>query len=39
MCGADATATIRRSEFGMGAYVPAVGDEVKLRIGVEAFRD
>lgn len=38
-CGADAHATIQRSEFGMGAYVPAVSDEVKLLINVEAIRD
>ena len=30
--GFEATATIKRSEFGMGYGVPAVGDEVKLRI-------
>jgi polyisoprenoid-binding protein YceI len=35
-CGADATTVIKRSEFGVGAYVPAVGDEVTLRIQVEA---
>ncbi|WP_373974744.1 YceI family protein [Chitinibacter sp. SCUT-21] len=35
-CGADAVATIKRSEFGMAAYVPAVSDEVTLRIQVEA---
>ncbi|WP_410497788.1 YceI family protein [Chitinibacter sp. S2-10] len=35
-CGADAVATIKRSEFGMSAYVPAVSDEVTLRIQVEA---
>jgi len=39
MCGANATATIKRSEFGMNAYVPAVGDEVKIVIEVEAARD
>lgn len=38
-CGADATATIRRSEFGMTKFVPGVGDEVLLRIPVEAFKD
>lgn len=38
-CGANAIATIKRSEFGMGAYVPAVSDEIKLYIGVEAYRD
>ncbi|WP_028456150.1 YceI family protein [Chitinilyticum litopenaei] len=36
-CGADATATIKRSEFGMNTYVPAVGDEVKLTIQIEAM--
>lgn len=35
-CGADAVATIKRSEFGMSAYVPAVSDEVTLRLQVEA---
>jgi polyisoprenoid-binding protein YceI len=38
-CGAEATATLRRSDYGMKAYVPAVGDEVVLRIQVEASRD
>ncbi|QLI80589.1 polyisoprenoid-binding protein [Chitinibacter fontanus] len=37
-CGADAVATIKRSEFGMAAYVPAVSDEVTLRIQVEASK-
>ena len=39
MCGANATATIKRSEFGLSTYVPAVGDEVKITIGVEAVKD
>ncbi|HSD61312.1 MAG TPA: YceI family protein [Burkholderiales bacterium] len=39
LCGADATATIKRSEFGMTKYVPGVGDEVKLSIQVEATKD
>ena len=34
--GFDASARIKRSEFGVGAYVPAVGDEVTLSITVEA---
>lgn len=37
-CGAEAVATIKRSEFGMSAYVPAVSDEVTLRIQVEASK-
>lgn len=38
-CGANATTTIKRSEFGITKYVPAVGDEVKIAIQVEATRD
>ena len=39
VCGANATASIKRSEFGMTTYVPAVGDEVKISIEVEAVRN
>ena len=35
--GFDATATIKRSDFGVGLYVPNVGDEVKLSITTEAI--
>ncbi len=38
-CGANAVATIKRSEFGMTTYAPGLGDEVKLLINVEAFKD
>ncbi len=34
--GFDATTTIKRSEFGVGKYAPAVSDEVTLRITTEA---
>ncbi|HEY5972906.1 MAG TPA: YceI family protein [Pseudoxanthomonas sp.] len=34
--GFDATTTVKRSEFGLGAYVPNVSDEVSLRITTEA---
>ena len=34
--GFDATTTIKRSEFGLGAYAPAVSDEVSIRITTEA---
>lgn len=34
--GFDASASIKRSDFGVGAYVPAVSDEVTLSITVEA---
>ncbi|MGH6950790.1 MAG: YceI family protein [Vitreimonas sp.] len=36
VCGADAEITLKRSDFGVKAYVPAIGDEVKLFISVEA---
>lgn len=39
MCGADLTASIKRTDFGMKFGVPAIADEVKLFIGVEAFKD
>lgn len=35
-CGFDATATLKRSEWGMNAFVPMVSDEVKIMITVEA---
>lgn len=38
-CGANATTTIKRSEYGITKYVPAVSDEVKIAIQVEATKD
>jgi len=34
--GFDAVTKIKRSDFGVGKYVPMVGDEVSLRITMEA---
>lgn len=34
--GFNATATVKRSDFGLGKLVPAVSDEVSLRITTEA---
>ena len=34
--GFDAVATIKRTDFGLGMYVPNVSDEVQLRITTEA---
>jgi polyisoprenoid-binding protein YceI len=39
VCGVDAEATLRRSDYGMTKYLPVVSDEVKLKIQVEAARD
>lgn len=38
-CGANATTTIKRSDFGVDKYVPKVGDEVTVAIQVEATKD
>ncbi|BBI99065.1 polyisoprenoid-binding protein [Ferrigenium kumadai] len=38
-CGADVSATLKRSEFGMTKFVPAVSDEVKIYSPIEAFKD
>ena len=34
--GFDATTTLKRSDFGLGAFAPAVSDEVEVVISVEA---
>jgi polyisoprenoid-binding protein YceI len=34
--GFNATGTLKRSDFGLGAYVPNVSDEIKLDITTEA---
>ena len=36
-CGADAQGSLRRSEFGLSNGLPFIGDEVRLRIQVEAY--
>ncbi|MDQ5848376.1 MAG: YceI family protein [Pseudomonadota bacterium] len=38
-CGGNASGMIKRSDFGMKFGIPAVSDEVKLSIMLEAFRD
>lgn len=38
-CGADVTATLKRSEFGMTKYLPGVSDEVRISSPVEAIKD
>lgn len=39
VCGANLYTSIRRSDFGMTKYLPAVGDEVRIHIPIEAFKD
>lgn len=39
MCGADVQTVIKRSDFGMNYAIPLIGDEVKLAIEVEGFKE
>lgn len=39
MCGADVSGSLKRTDFGMKYGVPAIGDEVKLTINVEAYKE
>lgn len=34
-----ATATIRRSDFGMAKYLPDIGDEISIRLDIEGQRE
>ena len=36
--GFSATGTVKRSDFGLDAYVPYISDEVKLEISIEAAK-
>jgi polyisoprenoid-binding protein YceI len=38
MCGAEISTTIKRSDFGMSKYVPAISDEIKISSAVEAYK-
>jgi polyisoprenoid-binding protein YceI len=39
VCGANATTTIKRSDFGVDKYAPALADDVKIVLQVEAAKD
>ena len=39
MCGANIGGTIKRSDFGMTKSVPAISDEVKIHVPVEAYKN
>jgi polyisoprenoid-binding protein YceI len=38
-CGANATTTVKRSDFGVDKYVPKLADEVNIAIQIEATKD
>jgi len=39
MCAGNISATVKRSEFGMMSYIPAISDEIKVSIPIEAYKD
>lgn len=39
MCGGNASTTIKRSDWGMKYGVPAIGDDVRLWMAVEGYKD
>ena len=39
MCGGNASATLKRSDFGMKYGIPAIGDDLKLFFEFEGYRD
>jgi polyisoprenoid-binding protein YceI len=39
MCGGNASGMIKRTDFGMKYAVPAVGDEIRLYVEFEGYRD
>ncbi len=39
MCGGNASASLKRTDFGMKYAVPAVGDEIRLYVEFEGFKD
>lgn len=39
ICGGNAVGALKRTEFGMKWGIPATGDEVKILVTFEAFRD
>jgi polyisoprenoid-binding protein YceI len=39
VCGAELVAKIKRSEFGIKYGLPALSDDMLLRIGIEAIKD
>jgi polyisoprenoid-binding protein YceI len=39
MCGGNFSGAVKRSDFGMKFAIPGVSDEVKLFIGIEAYKN
>ncbi|MHB1676161.1 MAG: YceI family protein [Sulfuriferula sp.] len=39
LCGGNVSASINRSDYGMTKFLPLVGDEVKINVPIEAYKD
>ena len=39
MCSGNITATLKRSDYGLMKYIPAVSDEVKINVPVDAYKE
>jgi polyisoprenoid-binding protein YceI len=39
MCGGNATGSVKRTDFGMKYGVPVIGDEVRLWVSMEGYKD
>jgi polyisoprenoid-binding protein YceI len=39
MCGGNASGTLKRSDFGMNYGLPSVGDEIRLYVEFEGYKD
>jgi polyisoprenoid-binding protein YceI len=39
MCVGEISATIKRSQFGMNAYIPGISDEIDVSVPVEAYKE
>lgn len=39
LCSGDISATIKRSDYGMTKYLPAVGDEINIHVPIEAYKN
>jgi polyisoprenoid-binding protein YceI len=37
--GANATTTVKRTDFNAGKYAPYVGDDVTINIAIEAIKE
>ena len=39
VCAGDINAVIKRSEYGMTDYIPAISDEIKISVPIEAYKN